>query len=124
MQELVDELKKLIRFKDTTLTGDVVLVAGDNPRMIVYALVDKIEPDMSRSDQWWHVTMKVLSVPPRETVWTLRETQFTGKEIFTMGGDKRFIQAIRLDSVSSPAEPEEREKNKPSPGTSPFRRVK
>lgn len=98
VEKLVTELRKIIRFKETTAAGDVVLIAGDNPSMLVYGLVDAIEPDTSRSGQWWHVRMKMLSIPPREIVWTLREPQFTGREIFTMGGDQRFLQAVHIDS--------------------------
>lgn len=97
MEKLVAELKNIVPFKEGTNVGDVVLLAGDNPRMLVYAMVLSIEPDSGRKDPWWHVRMMMLSVPPQEIVWTLREAQFTGEEIFTMGGDKRFVQAIRLD---------------------------
>ena len=125
MQELIDELKKLIHFKDATDDGDVVLIAGDNPRMVVYALVVSIEPDKSRADQWWHVKMNVLSVPPQETTWTLRESQFTGKEIFTMDGDQRFVKAVQFDRLSTPAGSESKGvETKPSSGSNPFRRVK
>ena len=36
------------------------------------------------------------SLPPEEISWILRPEQFTGKEIFTMGGDKRYIKAVDL----------------------------
>jgi hypothetical protein len=96
LQELVSELRKHVVFKETTSPGDLVLVATDNPRMLVYALIEAIDPDPSRKDSWWHVTMHLLTVPPQVIVWTLREPQFTGREIFTMGGDARFMQAVRL----------------------------
>jgi len=125
MQDLVAKLKKMVRFKETTGPGDIVLVAGENPQMLFYALVGNIEPDTSRRDSWWHLKMKVLSVPPREITWTLREPQFTGREIFTMGGDKRFVQAIDLDNIAADDEPPHQDKEaKSSPSKSGLRRMK
>lgn len=96
LQELVQELKKLVAFKDNTVPGDLVLIAADNPRMLVYAIVEAIEPDPGRRDPWWHLSLQLLTVPPQAIVWTLREPQFTGQEVFTMGGDERFMQAVQL----------------------------
>jgi len=96
LEELVAELRGLVSFKETTGPGDLVLIAADNPRMLLYGQVVSIMRDTSRRDQWWNVTFHLLSIPPQEVVWTLREPQFTGREIFTMGGDKRFMQAIEL----------------------------
>ena len=123
LQELVTELKKHVVFKESTGPGDLVLIAADNPRMLVYARVDAIEPDPGRKDSWWHVTLQLLTVPPQLIVWTLREPQFTGREIFTMGGDQRFMQAVQLEesvavTATGPEEPETADKGKP------FRRVK
>ncbi|MEN8142601.1 MAG: hypothetical protein ABFQ82_03265 [Thermodesulfobacteriota bacterium] len=97
MENLVEELKKVVRFKEETETGDIVLVAIDTPRSLLYARVRGFERDDSRKDEWWHVSLQLLTVPLQEIVWTLRREQFTGREIFTMGGDKRFIQAVDLD---------------------------
>jgi len=104
MEDFVAELRKAVGFKETTESGDIVLVVIDTPRSLVYARVRDIIRDTSRRDEWWNVSLQLLTVPPQEVVWTLRSDQFTGREIFTMGGDKRFIQAVDLDS--SPAGPE------------------
>ena len=98
MEKLVAELKELVSFKETTEEGDLVLVAAREPQMLVYALVTGIERDRSRKDEWWHVHMQILTVPPQPMTWTLREEQFTGREIFTMGGEQRFVQAVRFDT--------------------------
>jgi len=125
LQEFVDELKKVVPFKDATGAGDLVLIAADNPRTLVYALVDSLEPDSQRKEKWWHVHMYLLTVPPQETVWTLREPQFTGKEIFTMGGEQRFLQAVRLGVQPAPPELSERDRSgNASPAGKPFRRLK
>ena len=124
MQELVAELKKHVVFKETTGPGDLVLIAADNPRMLVYARVETIEPDTGRKDSWWHVTMQLLTVPPQLIVWTLREPQFTGREIFTMGGDQRFMQAVQLEGADVESAAEGSGLDDPPDTIKPFRRIK
>ena len=99
MEKLVEELKKTVSFKDSTEIGDIVLIAVDNPRSLIYARVKDFEKDDSRRDEWWHISLQLLAVPPQEVKWTLRSEQFTGQEIFSMGGDKRFIKAVDLDNI-------------------------
>lgn len=94
MDELVVELKKTFKFAESTMPGDVVLIVMESPQTMIYALVQTIERDESKQDEWWHVNMQLLTFPPQEITWTLRMEQFTGKEIFTMGGSKRFIKAL------------------------------
>lgn len=96
MENLVEELKKAVAFKKETEIGDIVLIVIDSPRSVLYARVSDFERDDSRRDEWWLVSLQLLTVPPQEVKWTLRREQFTGREIFTMGGDKRFIQAVDL----------------------------
>ena len=105
MEKLVAELKKLVSFKNSTAAGDVVLLASHEPQMLVYALVTGIEPDLGRKQSWWSVTMQVLSVPPREVVWTLREPQFTGQETFSFGGIEHFMKAVCFESSLSSSSP-------------------
>jgi hypothetical protein len=102
MNDYITELKKLIAFKDTTVTGDIVLVAAKNPPMLVYALVTSIGRDPSRKDEWWHLSMSFLTVPPQQVVWTLRTPQMTGMEAFTMGGEERFLKAVDFGALETP----------------------
>jgi len=102
MKKTVDELRKLIKFKKTTEVGDIVLIAAKNPDMLVYAVVRAIDRDDSRRDEWWHVHMTMLLMPLQPVVWTLRAPQMTGQEIFTMGGNERFMQAIELPGEEKP----------------------
>jgi len=104
MKTTVAELRKVIDFKETTEVGDIVLIAAKNPDMLIYAMVRAIERDESRRDEWWHVRMTVLSVPPQLMAWTLRGPQMTGQEIFTMGGDERFMQAVKLPEDEAPGQ--------------------
>jgi hypothetical protein len=113
MEKLIKELKKIVPFKDTTDTGDLVLLVAKEPQMLVYALVTGIEADNSRKDEWWKVEMRVLSVPPQPLTWTLRLPQFTGQEIFTMGGEERFVQAVDFDAVQPLPDPAKPTKKKP-----------
>jgi hypothetical protein len=96
MEQLVASLRELIDFKETTEVGDLVLIAAKDPQMLVYASVRAIDRDESRKEEWWQVQLDMLSVPIQSVIWTLREPQFTGKEVFTMGGKGRFVQAVRL----------------------------
>ena len=105
MEQVIEELKRMCTFKEDTNEGDLVLVVMQEPQFMGYALVGPIERDETRRDEWWHVTLHLLAVPVQTVVWTLREPQFTGQEIFTMGGNPRFIKAINLPTAP-PEEPE------------------
>lgn len=94
----------MVSFKDTTGEGDIVLVVADQ---VFYALVCSIERDTTRKDEWWHVTMQMLTLPPRRITWTLREPQLCGQESFTMGGEPRFIKAVDFGIKKEPAPKEE-----------------
>jgi len=109
MEQLVAELKSIMPFKKTTTVGDIVIIAAKTPEMLVYAKVGEIIRDESRKEEWWQVTLHLLSIPLQTVVWTLRTAQFTGQEIFTMGGEGRFIQAVRFAETSSEALPAVRE---------------
>jgi hypothetical protein len=117
MQKIITELKQIVRFKDSTDIGDLVLIVAKDPQISVfYALVTDIERDTSRKNEWWHVSLTLLSLPPQEMTWTLRTPQLTGMEVFTMGGEERFIKAVDfgapLESTASerpaPASQEEK----------------
>ncbi len=97
MEKIIAELKQLVDFKDTTEIGDVVLIAAKEPQMFIYAYVIDIIKDTARKDEWWSLHLKMLSIPLQEMAWTLRTPQMTGQEIFTMGGEERFIKAIDLN---------------------------
>lgn len=106
MQLLVKELKVILPFKETTDIGDIILIAAKKPEILQYAVVTGIERDIGRRDEWWHVSFSFLSIPLQEVTWTLRTAQMTGQEIFTMGGEERFVKAIDVGvkSITSPEE--------------------
>lgn len=96
MEKLIAELKEIIEFKDTTEPGDIVLIAAKEPQMLIYAYVASIERDSNHKDEWWNIDLSVLAIPPQHITWTLRTPQMTGMEIFTMGGEERFLKAVKL----------------------------
>jgi hypothetical protein len=101
MEKTVDELKKIIVFKDTTEVGDVILMINEpvdenSPFGLAYAVVTDFVRDNSKRDEWWHVHLSFLTVPPQPQVLILQAAHFTGQEIFTMGGKKVFIKALNF----------------------------
>lgn len=110
MKKIVEELRQLVSLKTTTAVGDIVLIAAKEPRMLFFAHVDNIIRDDSRRDEWWQVGMTILSVPLQQITWTLRTEQMTGREIFTMGGEERFVQALAFESKREKTSPDSGEK--------------
>ncbi len=103
MEKLISELSRVVKFKDSTQIGDLILIVAKEPQIMVsYALVTDITRDTSRKNEWWHVTLILLSIPPQEMTWTLRMPQLTGQEVFTMGGEERFIKAVDLGTIALP----------------------
>ena len=126
METLVKELQQIVPFKESTDIGDLVLIVAKEPQMLVYALVTDITRDKTRKDEWWHLALTFLTVPPQDVTWTLRTAQMTGMEIFTMGGEERFIRAVNLTPKIAPVpdEPEPEEKSKGSSKGPFLKRVK
>ena len=121
MQKIIDDLKKLVPFKDTLAAGDIVLIAAKKPQMLVYALVHDIVRDDTKQDEWWHISMNLLALPPRKVTWILRTPQMTGQEIFTMDGEERFMKAVDFKEKPRPAKPQPVNKTL---GKSSLRRIK
>ncbi|MBM9513903.1 hypothetical protein [Desulfogranum marinum] len=124
MEKLVADLKEILPFKQTTGVGDVVIVVAKEPQLLTYAMISKIERDDTRKNEWWHVTMQFLTIPLQEVTWTLRTPQFTGQEIFTMGGEGRFIQAVDFNFEDEAVQPEPIKGSTPIPMKKGIRRIK
>lgn len=101
IEKIVNDLKNIFVFKDTTQVGDIVLIVAER---IMYALVTGIERDYAKKEEWWQVSFQLLTIPPQKIAWTLRTPQFTGQELFTMGGEERFIKAINFGGGASAQE--------------------
>lgn len=113
IEKIIEDLQKIMPFKEETREGDIVLIIADQ---LFYAMVTEISRDDSRRDEWWHVSFQLLTIPPRQVIWTLREPQFNGREVFTMGGEKRFIKAISWREQDEPPPA-------PEPRKTPVRRL-
>ncbi len=125
MEKLVSELRRIIPFQDTTDIGDIVLIVSKEPQMLVYALVTDISRDTSRKAEWWNISLTFLTIPPQEITWTLRTEQMTGMEIFTMGGEERFVKAVNFSPTVITPVTDKRTKKKKDPIKNPFlKRVK
>jgi hypothetical protein len=107
MENIVKEIRKIISFKPTTTEGDVVLVAIAEPQSFFYAVVTDITRDENKRDEWWHVTMHILGLPPQKVTWTLRESQFSGQELFTMDDVGHFMQAVDFTGGTLPDAPDQ-----------------
>ena len=121
MEKIISDLKKIVPFKETVETGDIVLIAAKKPQMLVYALVSDIVRDDTKHDEWWHVSMHILSLPPRKVTWILRTEQMTGYEIFTMDGEERFMKAVAFEAENKPVKDDRQQEKK---GKSSLRRIK
>ena len=121
MEKIVSDLKKIVPFKDTVESGDIVLIAAKKPQMLVYAIVSDIVRDDTKHDEWWSGSMHILSLPPQKITWILRTEQMSGHEIFTMDGEERFMKAVIFDTKKTPVDNYiQREKK----GKSSLRRIK
>ncbi len=125
MEKLVTELRQIMPFKDTTDLGDIVLIASKEPQMLVYALVTDISRDTTRKAEWWHLSLTFLAIPPQEITWTLRTQQMTGMEVFTMGGEERFVKAVNFaPSVNKSSQATQQKKENTKKKDSFLKRVK
>ncbi|MBN2060454.1 MAG: hypothetical protein JW882_08555 [Deltaproteobacteria bacterium] len=71
--------------------GDIVLIHyHDQPTM--YARIERIEPDVKKD--WYRVTILILSIPPQEVTWILREEYINGSP-FTMGGNPMVLKEVK-----------------------------
>lgn len=103
MEKLIEDLALQIPFKDTTETGDTVIMLRENDDSrisMVYAQVLGFDKDLSKRDEWWHVHFVFMEVPPLPRTIILQTPHFTGQEVFTMGGRKVFIKAINFKAFA------------------------
>ena len=122
MEKLIEELKTVIPLKPETTIGDIVLVVGEEPQLLLYGLITSIERDPSKKEEWWNIGLTFLTVPLQKVVWTLRTEQMTGREIFTMGGEKRFFQAVDIDRKNTGQHDQQQNNSKIK--NSPLKRIK
>ena len=92
IEQVLAELRKAIKFKETTSERDVVLVGMEQG--LSYGVVLDIKPDVK--PEWWDVHFKLLVIPPVDLTWILRTPQMCG-EIFNVNGVEHFMVAVTMD---------------------------
>ncbi len=97
LEQILTELKKVIKFKDTTAEGDVILVGMKQG--LSYGVVLDIKPNVKR--EWWDIHFKLLVIPPVNLTWILRTPQMCG-EIFTMNNEEHFMIALEMEPLQKP----------------------
>ena len=73
--------------------NDVVLIYFEE-KPTVFARIEAIEPDIKNN--WYHVTLLLLTIPTQTVTWILRDTYINGSP-FTMGGKPVRLEAVKTD---------------------------
>ena len=94
-EKFINEIKLKIKLKTTLDINDVIIIIA--PDVLLFGIVTKIERDMSKKIDWWHVTFTTLSIPLQQMTIIMRTEQMTGQETFTMDGQYRFFSAIDIN---------------------------
>jgi hypothetical protein len=77
--------------------GDIVLIHyQDEPTM--YARIESIDPDVKKD--WYQVGLLLLTIPPQNVTWILREEYINGAP-FTMGGNSMMLEEVKRTSPFS-----------------------
>ena len=108
LDEVLENLKKNIKFKDDTNIGDTILLGMKSG--LFFGIVQEIESNVKKD--WWDVSFKLLVMTPIDVTWTLRTTQMTG-EIFTMDNEEQFVIAVNTQRTKKRSPKKRTLKNKP-----------
>ena len=108
LDEVLENLKKNIKFKDDTNVGDTILIGMKSG--LFFGVVQEIESNVKKG--WWDVSFKLLVMPPIDVTWTLRTPQMTG-EIFTMDNEEQFVIAIDTKRTKKRSQKKRPPKEKP-----------
>ena len=92
LESTLVDIKKYISLKQETHIGDIVIVGTSSE--IFYATVRDIRPDIKKN--WYTVHLTMLTIPPFECTWKLRQPQMCG-EIFTINDEEYFMAAVAFD---------------------------
>lgn len=103
--DILDNLKKHIKFKDRTSPGDIILVGM--PSGLFYGLVHEIDSNVKKN--WYNVSFKLLTIPPLDITWILRQPQMEG-EIFTINNEEHFMISVDITAPDKHHQPQPKEK--------------
>jgi hypothetical protein len=108
LDEVLENLKKNIKFKDDTNINDTILIGMKSG--LFFGIVQEIESNVKKG--WWDVSFKLLVMPPIDVTWTLRTAQMTG-EIFTIDSEEQFVIAIDTQRTKKRSQKKRAPKKKP-----------
>jgi len=109
-EKFINEIKLKIKLKTTLDINDVIIMIA--PDVLLFGVVTKIDIDMGKKIDWWHVTFTILSIPMQQMTVIMRTQQMTGQEIFTINGQYRFFSAVDINITKE--EPVEKVIKKPT----------
>jgi hypothetical protein len=126
IEQIVEELRLKVPFKEGTSAGDVVLIVREDEAglaEIFFARVTGYALETRHRQEWWHVGLAFLTIPLRYATFVVSADQISGKEIFTMNGRKVFIKAVDTDGPAREASEDPRPQDQ-RPAGSGLRLVK
>lgn len=100
MDAILKSLKKSFGFKETTDIGDVIVVVHLDKQMLTFGRVFDILRDETKRGDWWNVYIQYLTIPPHVEAIKLRTPQYSGKEEFTVKGERIFMAALDIPTVA------------------------
>jgi len=110
LDEVLQNLKKSIKFKKDTNVNDIILIGMKSG--LFFGVVQEIEKNVKKG--WWDVSFKLLVMPPIDVTWTLRSPQMTG-EIFTMDNEEQFVIAMDTEKTKKPPAKKRNSKQQANP---------
>jgi len=94
-EDIEKKVVSTIKFKEGLDIGDIVIIIIKE--VPVYGKIIDIVPDKIKKGGWWHITFYLLVLPLTKMTWILRDAQMTGKEVFTINGEKRFFAPVNFE---------------------------
>ena len=102
-EKIVETIKGLVPFKEQAKVGDLILIVKETePGQVdtAYARIRQFAREVKHRSEWWRVGLTILKVPLVHFTMIVNADQLTGKEIFTIGGQKVLMRAVDSDPES------------------------
>lgn len=119
VEKILQAVRGYMPVKQTADAGDIILVGI--PSGVFYGVIDSIDPDHKKN--WYTLKFKLLILPPVEMAWKLRMPQICG-ELFTMGGEPRFVLPVDVRGAAAPDTGEQEPQEPAKQGRGRFALVK
>jgi len=112
MKQLIKQVKSIVTQAKSAEQGSTVLVFFGEDSSLMWGIIREFVRDETKKDDWFHVTIDMLSMPPRRVVWTLRVPQINGSEEFTMQGNPRYILPVAMSASKKDKKPKKNKHSK------------